>query len=633
MRSVTDILDEANKAYFRLIDVCELKRQESALAAAAEDKYVYEKNKDRALSLLWRIRAKRLLLEYLQEKCSLQKEEEIQDFAESAAPAARAKGFANTERIILSVAKLAESIGEIISDAPMQAARVRSSDGSPMTSSKAECAEVERIFEEKAQAIADMSVPDPLFNKGVEFIDVKGAVIAELNGAADFARKCAEGIRRREEEELIKEARSLRGVTEWESFPLFPEADLSPAGAAIVLNTPFIDEAELAAVHCLKGTILEVGADKFTGKDELDLSGIFARFAQAGAHVFITDFGRYTGANKLGVIKAASSYAAGGRAAIILDESGDAEIYRTGGGAAQLRRLPLPSREFAEDIFRQEGMLGEGESLPEKYAFMGYVGINLALREHRRGRGWKSALDWLCDEGRSRSAFVFLRKAEKQEYLLPCDWGDFISQAEQKLGGKLPFDYGCLPQDSREAIREIVEKRISLWEKCAKIIEYFYNCQNRRTLWEKKDVSEKREAITAATRAVMQLMGTGIVPDVQFHDDFCFLGKEYDRAIGVCCKDGREILFKNSAAELLDEAADITVHESMHALQAHASKNGWQPWMWEELGVTAGRVESWTYNRGSYTNIGDYWAYRVQIMETDACGFANDCKKYLNISE
>ena len=68
-----------------------------------------------------------------------------------------------------------------------------------------------------------------------------------------------------------------------------------------------------------------------------------------------------------------------------------------------------------------------------------------------------------------------------------------------------------------------------------------------------------------------------------------------------------------------------------HALQHAAERNGWQQWMWEELGITEGRVRAWEYNSAHYMAVIDYWIYRVQIMETDANAFSAECKRHLRI--
>ena len=217
MESVTDILDSANSVYYRSASAAELRAQEARLAAAMKDAFVNEKNKRSLEGLLWRVTAKRLLSEYLEGNCSVQTAEEIAAFAEKTVPAAREKGYGNTERIISNVSALVRDISEIISDAPVQAARVRSDDWKPMTSSKAECAQVAAIFDEKAEKINGLLIPDPLFNKGVEFADIKSVVTAELKKVSAFAKKCAGDIRKKEEELFMRGVRELRASTDFGS--------------------------------------------------------------------------------------------------------------------------------------------------------------------------------------------------------------------------------------------------------------------------------------------------------------------------------------------------------------------------------------------------------------------------------
>ena len=131
-----------------------------------------------------------------------------------------------------------------------------------------------------------------------------------------------------------------------------------------------------------------------------------------------------------------------------MDESGN-KLLSSIKGAAAIEKIALPSREYVQRAFEEEGLLAEDESVPEEYAFMGYEGVNLALREHKRGKSWRAVLNWLCDKGRKTLAYSFLREAKGQEGFIPDDWGDFFSEVESKLGGKIPFNYDCIPQKER----------------------------------------------------------------------------------------------------------------------------------------------------------------------------------------
>ena len=626
MESVTDILDSANSVYYRSASAAELRAQEARLAAAMKDAFVNEKNKRSLEGLLWRVTAKRLLSEYLEGNCSVQTAEEIAAFAEKTVPAAREKGYGNTERIISNVSALVRDISEIISDAPVQAARVRSDDWKPMTSSKAECAQVAAIFDEKAEKINGLLIPDPLFNKGVEFADIKGVVTAELKKVSAFAKKCAGDIRKKEEELFMRGVRELRASTDFGGYAYYPS--LPEHTGAVVLNTPFIEEAEIAAVCNCTGAVFEVGADRFAGMDGTDLGGIFARFAAKNAAVLITDLDSYENANKRDIISAASAYGASGGRVFLTDESGKGVLSACG---AAYERIPLPCREYAGRVFREEGLLSEGEELPDRYMLMGYLGVNLAVRGHKAGKSWQKPLDWLCDGGRKRTAFVFMRGAGGQQPFLPEDWGDFFEELDSKFGGKTPFDYAFFGEERAETIQTIMESKASLDKKCAMLISYAADCDNSQAQWEKLPEEEKKKRVTLMTQLVMQALGTGIIPDVQFHDDMGFLGKGYETVVGVCCKGGKEILFKNNWVEMLDQVAGTAAHECMHALQHAAERNGWQQWMWEELGITEGRVRAWEYNSAHYMAVIDYWIYRVQIMETDANAFSAECKRHLRI--
>ena len=135
MESVLDILNDAKAVYYRSTDRAKLEEKEKRLDGVMKDPYAYEENKRYAQSLKWRITAKRLLLEYLDSSYSVEVMEEIEDFAQEKAPLSHEKGYVNTEIALNNVAALVQDISEIVSDSAMQAARVMTADGQPMTSS------------------------------------------------------------------------------------------------------------------------------------------------------------------------------------------------------------------------------------------------------------------------------------------------------------------------------------------------------------------------------------------------------------------------------------------------------------------------------------------------------------------
>ena len=290
-------------------------------------------------------------------------------------------------------------------------------------------------------------------------------------------------------------------------------------------------------------------------------------------------------------------------------------------------KLPLPSKETVKKAFEENGLTFADGDIPEKFAFMGYEGINLAVRDGKKGKDFRAVLDWLCDDVRRAYAYGFLRSAKTQQGFIPDDWGDFYTQAENLLGGKIRFRYECFPEELRGYIEQIVRSTDTTQEKCAKFFTYIFDCDNSQEKWVKKSTEEKQKALTLAVRFVMQVLGTGIVPDVQFLDD---LGPGHKNAGGLCCDGGKIIKFRNDGVDNLSYIADAVAHECLHSLQHTAERTGWQPWMWEELGITEGRIENWTLNSHDYNGIDEnFWAYRVQIMEADANAFAKECTRFI----
>lgn len=627
MRTVTDILNDVNAVYYDSLDCDRLLEGEKTLAALMRDAYVNEKNRNKALSLQMRMTAKRLLLEYIGSSYSIRAMEDIFDFAEDNAPVAREKGFVKTAQALDNVVCVARDISALVGDAAIQKARVMSEDNLPMSSSKTECAQVAAIFAEKANKAKSMLIPDPMFNKGVKFVDIRERLVAEFEKVADFAQKTERNIRERDARVFIEGVRELRASTDWQHYAYYPaHPEWKGARSAIILNTPYRDEAGLAVVRNCDCPVYEVRSDMFAGKDAGDLECIFAQFAARGGAVLITDLESFRGGITSEVIDAACNYAAAGRGAFLTDGSGECLLGRASARAAKVK-LPLPSKETVKKAFEENGLTFADGDIPEKFAFMGYEGINLAVRDGKKGKDFRAVLDWLCDDVRRAYAYGFLRSAKTQQGFIPDDWGDFYTQAENLLGGKIRFRYECFPEELRGYIEQTVRSTDTTQEKCAKFFTYIFDCDNSQEKWVKKSTEEKQKALTLAVRFVMQVLGTGIVPDVQFLDD---LGPGHKNAGGLCCDGGKIIKFRNDGVDNLSYIADAVAHECLHSLQHTAERTGWQPWMWEELGITEGRIENWTRNSYDYNGIDEnFWAYRVQIMEADANAFAKECTRFI----
>ena len=130
----------------------------------------------------------------------------------------------------------------------------------------------------------------------------------------------------------------------------------------------------------------------------------------------------------------------------------------------------------------------------------------------------------------------------------------------------------------------------------------------------------KTERIAEATKLVMRTLGIETVPKVEIVENVA------GGAVGLCCDGGKRVLYKESHIGNLSGIANTVCHECYHAFQHFCIQAGWQEWYLSELFVTKGRIAEWQYNFSNYvTNSKGYSTYAVQIVESDARAFANDC--------
>ncbi len=640
MENVQDILGKANYVYHKSEDPEELRAGETELEKLLSYDWLNQKNRESAEALCWRIRAKELALAYFTCGYNADDFEKLGAFLAEKTPLAREKGYANTAELFVRLADFSAAVQKIMADAAAQALRVRTYDWKAATSSREECIAVADAFAAKEEQAVCLRSGQEVFGKDVVFPPVADELVQDLHKVQKFARDLAENIRLKDDEGFLTEnARELRGSTEWARFEFFPE--LSKGGQylanALVLCTPFSEEAELFAVKNAPAEVYSVPAGAFEGRMEESLDNIFSIFAKKNVSVIVCGAERYRGGNKQALFRAAARFGKGGHKIFFIDPTGDRQVYEqalsacAGGGLSAIDvsflYLSMPNYREVIELFEEKGMIdsaqGDYAFVKERMPFMGFVGLNLAVKAFARKKEWKQLLTEFSSERRS-AAFRYLRKLPSQGQLLDDGWGDYSSEVDSKLGGKREFSYDDIGDVNPNNIRKIMTSGLSLFEKCGLLARYCSACGNDQSVWAKLDNETKSERLTAATRLIMRALGIGIDPEVQVLDELKNKG-----AGGTCCDGGKLILYKKSSVQDYEWTVGAICHECFHAFQAMAVRGGWADWYWEELGVTKARITQWGLNELCYFNI-PHKAYRVQIYEADAFAFESDCVKKSN---
>ena len=630
MKTAKDILERANSVYYYFVKIPELGAAADELAALLKQSWLSAENRDKVQSLLWRITAKRLALIYFEEGYDGADADAVKDFALQKQKAALEKGYENTARILSDLAMLVERVDKVMRDADEQASKIRTRSWTGVSESAGECRQAEKLFKSKAEEIEKISFPDPLFNKGVKFPDVKSEILRELKKVSDFAAKRAFELECRKNKDIITGARDLRESTDWKYCEYTATTDKSMRlPKTVFLCTPFTDEAELFAVQNSSGPVYLLERETLAGKSAAGLEKSFELFAREGAALLVTGLNGYGGDNKNDIFLALAKYGRSGCRAFIADESGDHELYSqaadvTGAEDICFIYLTMPGFSDVKEFLRERGMISDTAEdmkfVRENLAFMGYVGLNRAVQARTRDKDWKKEALAVV-RGRAEKARRYIEKLPTQSQLLDSGWGDYSEMVKGAPGAKAEFSYDDVAHVDRENIRKIMNAPVTFYQRCGLLATYCCGAGSDLSAWESTDMAEKQNRVALATRLLLRAMGVTVNGRVEFHDRI----PGASAANGVCCNGGQVIKYRTGLLrKKFEETVHTVAHECMHALQFQAKNAGWSGWMFSDLGVTSSRVEEWSLN---YDHLIDkpYEAYRNQILEADADAFAYDC--------
>lgn len=632
MATAKEQLEKANFVYYYSVTRSELEKAEAELSALLKQSWLSEDNAKKAEMLLWRTQAKKLALIYFEEGYDSGDAAAAADFAEQKQKLSEQKGYAKTALVLSAVARLIRQVDEVMRDADEQACKVRTYSWKAATASDKECRKVQAVFRKKAEEIEKIVFPDPLFNKGVKFPDVRAELLHELKKVEDFADKLAFELECKNNKDIISGVCDLRESTEWKYYEFTAQIDKSQRlPGTVFLCTPFMDEAELFVVQNSSSPVYVLERSALAGRSEAGLKKSFEIFARQGATLMITGLNGYEGENKKIIYAEAAAYGKGGHRVYVIDESGDHELYSEAAAIVNaedicFRYLTMPGFTDVKEFLRERGMIedsAEDEKFMRDYlTFMGYVGLNLAVKERSRDRDWRAAVRAHV-RGRLEQARDYIEKLPSQSQLIDSGWGDFSKMVHGVPGTKAEFNYDDVSQLDITNVKNIMNAPVTFYQRCGMLVTYCCGAGADASEWKSVELTEKQERVELATRLLLRAMGVEVKGRVEFHDRI----PGASDAEGVCCNGGQVIKYKNGLLKKdFSQTVHTVAHECMHALQFQAKNTGWSKWLYDDLGVTSSRVEEWILNYDHQIDE-PYNSYRNQILEADAEAFAYDCER------
>lgn len=631
------IIETINAAYGVYIKSCargELEGAAESLEELLGGTYaasINAENRENAQFLRFKLCLKALASEYFCEGYEHADFLALERFSADARSECEKLGFKKTGDLIARVCKCAKDTDAVMADAVSLKGRLMDGEGRIVAQNADECRAVSSELSGKIAQIEGLGLPENLFSDGAVFPNIKEQIIAdirELCAAADGAAAAlfaeqVQGFMRTAAEDITEDLGRKR-------YEYYPTADVTDLARALVLFTPFSGEAELfAAVYSRGAKIYRLQALAFENAESGAVTEFFNSLKRAGADVIIYGMPHFRAGNKGDFYRAVMRFCKDGRRAYIVADDGTRGVYDEAVKAASGDLSPLdisflylsmPDFNATKELLTELKMLPEGDDgayIKENLPFCGYAGLNEAVKAFNAGADWKEIA---ADISRinSPAAQKYMLKLPRQALFIDGGWGNYHDDVVVNKAKR--FDYDDIKAVNPDNIRKIAEGNFTIFEKCASICMYCLLSGAAADDWKTFPPELKKERIAEATKLVMRTLGVDTVPVVEIAENLS------GGALGLCCDGGKKVLYKESHVNNLSGLANTICHECYHAFQHFCIQAGWQEWYASELYITRGRIAEWQYNFSNYvTSTKGYSTYAVQIVESDARAFANDC--------
>lgn len=652
MTSWCDI-EEAKKAFLNSTDRRTLKKHSERMREVLADDWADDRNRKRAEAFKRKTALKALALKYFEEGYEQEDLDALKRYAESELPEAERLGLRTTAEAIRQTLRLASEINEVMKDAYALTRSVRDENWHCVARSAEVCRKVAKAFEAKAQALDKLKLTGNVFGEDVTCPDFIGEALSLLRQEKEFAEKKAEEIEREDLRTLLRDKVSFLNNERAERYEVSQSASaLDGKDSHVhVLCTPFIDELILfVSAHMKEGVgLASVKADDLVTMKQADRRRLAEYLVKNRTDVIVTGFNAYLTDNACLTDKAAEksiaellAFGKKGRNVYIMDD-GWRKVYdafvasaRVNGSGTDVDFAYLKMPEFGSVIKRLQDkyIIGIGsedaEYVRKNFPFMGYVGLNDILRSPHTD--WKRRAGERTEMNKE-SVKKYIKTLPDKALFIDEEWGDFTEYiAAADSGKRLTFDYDDVDifQTDKNICKITGNTSIGVMAKCGLISEYCLLHGSDKSTWQSLTKEEMSKRITEATILVLRTLGINKTTKVEVLDKL-----DRKKAGGLCYNGGERIVYKYSSVKSYDWLRGAICHESFHALQHKAMYTGWFDWLYDEFGVTRGRVKQWRVNylgeeerglRGKYFDIDtDEVPYLVQLYEADARAFEFDC--------
>ncbi|MGN1373294.1 MAG: hypothetical protein ACI4VK_04530 [Candidatus Coproplasma sp.] len=630
-----DILNAINTTYFSSINPVELQKGLESAKELSQNPYLRPEKKVIAEALIIKINLKIHAINYFCDGYEADAYSALKGYIEKTLSGCD-PSFRKTIELLNSVKTTAEKINGIAFDALTLNSQIRDCEGRCLTDSAEKCMEIADKFNEKIVLAEGLEVPPAMFIDGAKFPDVKKQFIADLQEVRNFAINSAKQMRVSQAEDVIRTG--LNDITadlkkaNYEYKPSIINAE--HLANALVLCSPFSEEVELFAYARSNGAsvyTLQAGALENQSKDIIET--VFSYLASKQADCIIYGILHFRANNRNDFLRAVIDFAKGGRKAYIVTDDGSQKVYnavleaikgseRYSSLDVSLFYLSMPDFLPTLEELKELGMVTDSaedrEWVQSNMPFAGFVGLNEGVKAFHVGANWRAIVS-----ERSQDNFPiaerYMLNLVRQGLFIDNGWGNY--HEDLVLNKAKKFDYDDIRIVKPDNIRKIMQGNFTLFQKCGMISTYCLLAGASADEWKDFSLEIKSERLTEATKLVLRALGVDISPVVEVRKELSPKG-----AGGLCCDGGKMILYKESCVNNFEWTVSTVCHESFHAFQHMALESGWQEWYGTELHVTPGRIEQWRYNNSRYHSIAkDFETYMIQIFESDARAFEEDC--------
>lgn len=639
MATIIEIINAAYGVYMKTCNKEELARASESLDALLHGEtykaVISGENRENAQFLNIKIKLKICAAEYFCEGYENADFLALKAYAEGAAETSDKLGFKKTGALCRSVLACADAADRIMFDAVALKLRICDYDGRCVAKDAEECRQVSKELTKKISAAGALEFPKNIFTDGADFPDVKSQIVIDLTDLRNTADKMISAFASARAAEVMRTgAEDITEQLNAKHYEYYPTAGADRLARAIVLCTPLGEEAEILAWACADGAkIYRLQALAFEGMDDGSVNAVFDELAKRGADCVIYGMPRFRKSNKSNFYRSVMRFARLGRRAYLVADDGTRTVYDEALKAAtgeynsldiSFLYLSLPDFTQTVETMQQLGMLvGDGSDIDyvrKNMPFMGFAGFNEAVKAFVAGADWKKIAAERSQDNFIASQKYMLRLA-RQALFIDGGWGNY--HEDIVVNKAKTFDYDDIKVVNPDNIRKIMESNFTLFQKCGMISTYCLLCGSSAADWSELDIEIKSERLTEASKLVMRALGVPIVPQVEVLEKLDSKG-----AGGTCYEGGKRIVYKHSCVKDFDWTARAVCHECFHAFQRFAENEAWQDWFETELHVTPGRIAMWKYNNSEnrYRQIDkDYDGYMIQIIESDARAFEDDC--------